>query len=116
MHDVRPVREDLHLHMTAGRHVPLAIEPGVAECGAGLGGRSFECRTERCRLGYQTHSTATATAGRLDEHRPTQLLGKGPGLGCPADLAAGYDREARIHGVPARGKLVAAHCELVARC
>ena len=112
MHDVRPVGEDLHLHMAAGCHVPLEIEPSVAECGAGLGGRSFECRLERRRLGYQSHSPATATAGRLDEHRPAQLLGQRPGLGQPADLAAGDDREARIQGVPASGELVADHREL----
>ena len=112
MDGVRPVREDLHLHMAAGCHVPLEIEPGIAESGARLGGRPFECRLQRRRLGDQAQSAATATAGRLDEHGPAHLLGERPGLGQPAHLAAGDDREAGFHGVPAGGEFVADHREL----
>ena len=87
MHGVR-VCEDLHLHMAAGCHVPLEIEPSVAERGAGLGGPLAECRSSAA--GSVTSLTpATAAAGRLDEHRPAQLLGKRPGLGRLTDLAAG---------------------------
>jgi hypothetical protein len=49
MHSVRAVGQHLDLYVAAGCHVPLEIDPSVAEYGAGLGGRSFECRLERQR-------------------------------------------------------------------
>ncbi len=113
--DALTVAEQLHLDVTAGRHLPLQVHPAVPERRAGFGDRALDRRVELPGLFRRAQAPSAAATHRLDQDRPADLAGQPRRLGGAADRPSGNHRQAGGDRVAARPELVADGFELRGR-